>query len=133
MKMLKELIKVIYGQKLNVSASGLIKQTDRNAMKSDILNHIMNDLPSEIVLGKTNEGLCLMIDNEGEGGIPIILDIKIKNMNTDLDTAIEEYKKKEVEKQERAEQRKRDATASYNNQVKMKKFKADREKLKDKA
>lgn len=113
-----------------MSASGLIKQTERNQLKSDILDQIMNDLPSDIVLGRTNEGICIMIDNEGEGGIPVVLDIKIKNVNTDLDTAITEFNQKQAEKLERAEQRKKDAKASFNSQVAKKKFLEEKEKKK---
>jgi len=128
MEKLQELIKEIYKQKISVSPKGLIKQTERNTLKTDILKAIMQGLPHDIVLGKTNEGICIMVDNENEGGIPIILDIKIKNMNTDLDTAIEEYEEKQAEKRQRAEDRKKEAKASFNNQVAKKKFLADKEK-----
>lgn len=128
MENLKALLTDIKNRKLSVSPTGLIKQTERNAMKSEILETIMLDLPQEIVLGRTNEGICLMIENEIEGGVPVILDIKIKNLNTDLDTHIEEYEKKQKEKKEKAEQRKRDQQASYKNKMREKEFKKEKEK-----
>ena len=122
MENLKNLMTEIKKQKLSVSKTGLIKQNERNTMKSDLIMALMKDLPQNIVVGKMKEGIVLEIPNDNEGAIPMVLDIKIKNINFDTITSVEAYEKDKDEKAKKALERKKDQKASYNSQQKKKDF-----------
>lgn len=102
----------VSGDKLN--------QVQRNATKAELLDALMGDLPREIVVGKCKEGVVLLIDNENEGGIAVVLDLKIKPLTFDAEGVVENYRFEQKEKEERAAARKRDQAATYKNAMALK-------------
>ncbi len=105
---LKEIIKVISEGSCTLTDTGVIKQTERNTMRNDILNALLDMIPTsvDIVKGRTTKGVLLAIDNE-KGYIPIYIDVKISKMfdsdNEYFDplAELEEFKEKQLKSQER--------------------------------
>ena len=119
MKHLYGLLEKVKKTEFNINDNGTIKQTERNALKTKLLEAFMADL-GEIVVGRASEGVYLELPNDVEGSIPVVLDIKIKNTTIDTYAPIQEYELKQKEKLERAKKQKKERQASYKNQMAIK-------------
>lgn len=78
----------------------VIEQKQSRALKAELLNKVIDLITNEydIEVRATSEGTFLMIPNNEEGVIPVILDIKMKPLDTDVDTLEDEYKQKQEAK-----------------------------------
>jgi hypothetical protein len=89
-----------------------IQQTERNALKNDLLNAIRQDIAEcyeyvyqnedGILLEIANSSIADNISNEeGSGAITACVDIKIKNLDFNATTESEDYMRKVNEKAEK--------------------------------
>lgn len=74
----------------------VIEQSDARKVKTQLMEAVGKTLQEvyDLDLIETAEGLYLSIPNEEEGCIIGCLDIKIKPLDTDLDTLADEYQAK---------------------------------------
>ena len=82
-----------------------LNQTQRNKMKIELLDLIMENLRQNvnseyIDMGRTKDGIVLTLDNETVGLIPIALDIKIMGLDYELDFESQEYKNDKIAKEQ---------------------------------
>lgn len=84
-----------------------IKQTERNTLKEQAVTSLLADLPNAV--GRTREGIVVEFDNEEEGAIYGVVDIKFKNLdydpNHDIDVFSETIEKRIVRENERQKKR----------------------------
>jgi len=125
MELLRLFAEKVKGLKLSITDKGAIKQTERNALKSELLEAFIKDLPSELVVGRAKEGIILEIPNTIEGSLPLILDIKFKNTDFDTATPVNDFMVAQKDKIVKAKE-KADKTARA-----LAKRKAQQEKDKD--
>jgi hypothetical protein len=98
MEKLTQLVKGTKTQKFSVS-NDKIKQTERNALKSDLLEALSSDLTSGIeVIGRSKEGIIIALQNDIEGAIYGVIDIVIKDLTFEPDLLIDEYAQAQAEK-----------------------------------
>lgn len=106
---MKELIAKNLEIKSHENRYGLtIEQKQSRELKAKITQDITETLllTYDIDIAITCEGAYLLIPNENEGVIPVVLDIKMKPLDTDIDTLVEEFKAKVEEKKAKAEKKK---------------------------
>lgn len=96
----------------NTTKGEQIQQTQRNALKAELLAAIREDIKAsyEFVF-QSDEGILLEIannsiadnlqDEEGSGAITACLDIKIKNLNCNAVDESEDFMRKLAEKEEK--------------------------------
>lgn len=102
MEKLSQLVQATKTQKFSVSKDK-IKQTERNALKSDILNALQSDLENGVsVVGRAKEGIIIALHNDDEGAIYGVLDVVIKDFTYEPDLLIDEYEALQAEKAEKA-------------------------------
>ena len=82
-----------------------LNQTQRNKMKIELLDLIMENLRQNvnseyIDMGRTKDGIVLTLDNETVGLIPIALDIKIMGLDYELDFETQEYENDKIAKEQ---------------------------------
>ena len=90
-----------------------IKQTERNALKKDFLDVLLETLSENgLTVARTNDGIVLTIPSKKDD-IYVAIDGVVKNLDYDLDFEIDEYKLKlekqlerELERKKKAESRK---------------------------
>ena len=126
MENLQLVMSQIKEQEFKVS-NGKLNQVERNNAKAELLEAIGLDLPGAVLLGKCKEGLVVEVPNDNEGAITFVLDIKIKGLDWDGASIIADYERDQAEKAERAEQRKRDAKATYTNGQRLREMKSEKE------
>lgn len=91
------------------ASENMIVQKERNELKYNLLAGIVDvlveaGLPSELI-HRTADGYIIEVQNEEHGFIPVQLDVKVKNLNYDLDAAIEDWEIKVEEKRLKEEKK----------------------------
>lgn len=81
-----------------------IEQKQSRALKSELMGKVSALIKEtyDVDTAQTSDGLYLLIPNDEEGFIPVLLDIKMKPLDTDIETLTAEYQKKQEEKAEKA-------------------------------
>ena len=103
MENLQALVQETNTKKFSVSKDK-IKQTERNALKSDILEALSSDLADSIeVVGRSKEGVIIALPNEMEGSIYGVVDVVLKNLDFDPEILISEYEMAKAEKERKAQ------------------------------
>ena len=109
MKNLQTLFENICNRKIAISGSK-IKQNVRNDLKREIMQELENSLKSNlenelIQVAITSNGVGVALDNENIGFICFEIDLKIKDLDYDLqyenESYIESIEQKELEKAEK--------------------------------
>lgn len=100
-----ETLEKIANDKTLKATNEKLNQTQRNKMKIELLDLIMESLRQNIdsdyiELGRTKDGIVISLDNENVGFIPIALDIKIMGLDYDLDFESQEYENDKIAKQQ---------------------------------
>ena len=90
----------------------VIEQKQSRELKATITNRIIDCLKEnfDIDTRMTSAGMFIEIPNENEGSIPVLLDIVMKPLDTDLETLEEEYKQKLKEKEEKEKEKQKKAS-----------------------
>ena len=102
MENLQVLVQATTKTKFDVSKDK-IKQTQRNALKSDLLEALSSDLADSIeVVGRSKEGIIIAIPNDIEGSIYAVVDVVLKNLDFDPEVLIEEYTQAQADKEAKA-------------------------------
>jgi len=91
---------------------GNLNQKDRNRVKHEVIEAIMEDMPEAMVVGKAKEGIIVEIPHSHFGAITIVVDAKVKNMDFDSAGAIAQEEDRERKAKERAEKRRKDTKES---------------------
>ena len=117
MRNTKKLFKDIYSREFKVSKSGVINQTQRNALKNEILNTVAIDLSKDLGIDvlRVDKGLAFNIENENEGAIPLTFDFVIKNINYDVESENQAYLLDKKIKAENKEKRKKERETKFKN------------------
>ena len=78
----------------------VIEQKQSRALKSELTAKVAALLTDtyEVETVQTTEGLYVLIPNDEEGYIPVMLDIKMKPLDVDIETLRDEYTAKQEEK-----------------------------------
>jgi elongation factor P--beta-lysine ligase len=105
-----------------------IQQTQRNNLKTEILQAIQEHMPQDIVIGRAKEGIILEFPNDELGAIAVVLDIKIKDLEFDVTVPIQELENSIKEKEEKEIQKKKKIARD---KEKRQKEKEEKEKLKE--
>ena len=81
-----------------------IEQKQSRALKAELMGKVSALIKEtyDVDTAQTSDGLYLLIPNDEEGSIPVLLDIKMKPLDTDIETLTAEYQKKQEEKAEKA-------------------------------
>jgi hypothetical protein len=98
---LKEFVAVVQSLELK-SAGNKINQIQRNQLKENSLVALANDL-SDLNVFRTNDGIIVEIANDELGAIHLEIDIKVKNLDFDLDSAVAEREQTLANRAERAQ------------------------------
>jgi hypothetical protein len=102
MENLQVLVQATTKTKFEVSKDK-IKQTQRNALKSDLLEALSSDLATSIeVVGRSKEGIIIAIPNDIEGSIYAVVDVVLKNLDFDPQIMLDEYEEAQAEKEAKA-------------------------------
>ena len=102
MEKLLQLVQATKKTKFEVSKDK-IKQTQRNALKSDLLEALSSDLADSIeVVGRSKEGIIIAIPNDIEGSIYAVVDVVLKNLDFDPQIMLDEYENAQAEKEAKA-------------------------------
>jgi hypothetical protein len=88
MKNTKRFLKEIYNRDLKVTPKGAINQTQRNTLKNELLDNLIEDLSRGLGVDvvRLDKGIALNIQHEQEGALPITLDIVFKNTTYDIES-----------------------------------------------
>lgn len=87
-------------------SSGKINQTDRNALRNQLLHALAEDLKAVM----TSEGAVVEFEHEYWGSLCVEISLKMKDPEYDLDTAVAEYNEKlDVQEQKKVASAKRAA------------------------
>ena len=68
-------------------SNGKINQTDRNNLRNKLMEALTKDIEGELIA----EGGIVEIDHEFWGGLYLEVSVKIKDVEFDLETALQEY------------------------------------------
>lgn len=91
---------------------GNLNQKDRNRVKRELIEALMEDLPEDFVIGKAKEGIVLEIPHRHFGAITVTVDAKVKNMDWDSQAAIDQEREREEKAKERKAKRDKDTKES---------------------
>lgn len=98
MEKLTQLVSTTKSQKFSVSKDK-IKQTERNALKSDLLEALSSDLAVGVeVVGRSKEGIIIALQNDIEGAIYGVVDIVVKDFTFEPEILIDEYAQAQADK-----------------------------------
>jgi len=77
-----------------------IKQTERNEIKSELLQAIATDLSQllGVEILKVDKGFGFMLPNDNEGSVPMVIDLTVKSMDFDVVAENEAVVAKDKEK-----------------------------------
>lgn len=124
MKNTKKLLKDIYSKDLKITDKGAINQTQRNSLKNELLETLIDDLSKglgvEVV--RVDKGIALNIDHDNEGALPITIDIVFKNTTYDIHNENKAYLKDKEIKAENKELREKAKRAKFKNDVATREF-----------
>ena len=90
MKNMKNFIASVKSLALKESGSK-INQIQRNALKSEALYAIFSDLNGGTEIVRTLNGLVLVVPNDELGEVYLEIDLKVKNLDFDVEQATTEY------------------------------------------
>ena len=111
MKNVEKYLQEFYTEKLKITrgAKGdTIHQTQRNAVKAGLMEAFLEDMKEELNIDviRTADGIAFLIDNDEQGGVPVVLDIAMKNFNYDIfnegDNYVSEQNRKRIDAEKRA-------------------------------
>lgn len=86
-------------------ANDKIKQTERNLLKSQLLDSIFQDLEADgFEVSRTGDGVILTLEPKNTT-VYVAVDVVVKNLDYDLTTAINEYDLKMEKQAEREAER----------------------------
>ena len=124
MKNTKKLIKDIYTRDLKITDKGAINQTQRNGLKNELLESLIDDLSKDLGLQvvRVDKGLALEIPHENEGALPITLDVVFKSTTYDIENESQAYIKDKEIKAENKEQREKAKRAKFKNDTLAREF-----------
>lgn len=71
-------------------SNGKINQTDRNNLRKQLLDALIRDISGVM----TSDGIIHEVEHEYWGSVFVELSIKIKDVDYDLNTAVDEYQEK---------------------------------------
>ena len=122
MKHTKAFLEKFYSEQLKITngAKGeSIHQTQRNAVKRGFLDAIQKDLVEclNVEALRTAQGVGVLIDNDEQGGVPLVLDIAMKSFDYDVIGEHEAYLQDLEIKAEKAEKRAKARATKYKNDV----------------
>lgn len=112
MEKLQAVAETIGKRQMKENDKGNLNQKDRNRVKREVIQALMEDLPEDFVIGKAKEGIVIEIPHRHFGAITITVDAKVKNMDWDSASAIEQEADRERKAKERLEKRKKDTAES---------------------
>ena len=117
----KEELKITHGAK-----GDTIHQTQRNSVKAALIDAIQADLAAELGIDalRTSDGVGVVMDNEGEGGVPFVLDIAMKSFDYDIYQEHATYMEDRAIKAENAERREKAKRTKFKNDTAAREFKA---------
>jgi hypothetical protein len=77
-----------------------VKQTERNEIKSELLQAIATDLSQllGVEMLKVDKGFGFMLPNDNEGSVPMVIDLTVKSMDYDVVAENEAVVAKDKEK-----------------------------------
>lgn len=100
----KELVLSIANVKYEVN-NDKIKQTDRNNLKKQFLDSLLEDLKDNgLTVNRTNDGIVLTVESKNDT-VYITIDGVVKNLDYDLNFEIDEYELKTEKQAERERER----------------------------
>lgn len=120
MKNTVKFLKEFYTQELKIThgAKGdTIHQTQRNAVKANLMEAIQKDLAAELKVDalRTSDGVAVLMDNEDQGGVPFVLDIAMKSFDYDIYSMHDAYLKDKEIKADNAERRAKARRTKFKN------------------
>lgn len=80
-----------------------IQQTQSRELRATIIENIKQALLETFDIDATmgSDGLVIIVPNDNEGYIPVVLDIKMKSLDYDYETATKDYNDKLKAKEEK--------------------------------
>ena len=100
----KELVLSIANVKYEVN-NDKIKQTDRNNLKKQFLDSLLEDLKDNgLTVNRTNDGIVLTVESKNDT-VYITIDGVVKNLDYELNFEIDEYELKTEKQAERERER----------------------------
>ena len=120
MKNTRAFLEAFYTEELKIThgAKGdTIHQTQRNSVKAGLIDAIQADLAAELGVDalRTSDGVAVLMDNEGEGGVPFVLDIAMKSFDYDVFKEHDAYLQDKAIKAENAERRAKAKRTKFKN------------------
>jgi hypothetical protein len=92
-----------------------IKQTERNEIKSELLQAIATDLSQllGVEILKVDKGFGFMLPNDNEGSVPMVIDLTVKSMDFDVVAENEAVVAKDKEKLQALLERQREKETKF--------------------
>lgn len=92
-----------------------IKQTERNEIKSELLQAIALDLSQLLGVDilKVDKGFGFMLPNDNEGSVPMVIDLTVKSMDFDVFAENEAVVAKDKERLEALLERRREIETKF--------------------
>ena len=124
MKNTKKFLKEVYTRDLKVTPKGAINQTQRNNLKNELLDNLIEDLSKGLGVDvvRLDKGIALNIQHEQEGALPITLDIVFKNITYDIDNESQAYQEDKLLKQVNKEIREKAKRVKFQNDTNARKL-----------
>lgn len=108
---MKNLIEVVNGMKLAENEKGQLKQNERNALRGDLIDALVEVFADfGITSVRIEDGVGIELPNAELGSIPVVIGATIKDLAFDVLEANEDFVSKQAEKV-KAEQAKAEAKA----------------------
>ncbi len=102
MENLKNFIEVIEKAELKTNSGGTqLNQIQRNKYKQSLIEALQKDIDIETF--RVEEGIGINIYNETFGVIPIVIDVRFKNLDFDLTHEADVWTQKQIAKKEKAQ------------------------------
>lgn len=97
--------KTIFKTTTRKSGELALQQTEARTLKLQALAQVQELLSQayDLEIIQTGDGLIMLVPNEELGVIPMALDIKVKSLDYDYETAQQEYQQKQQAKQKKQE------------------------------
>lgn len=92
-----------------------VKQTERNEIKSELLQAIATDLSQllGVEMLKVDKGFGFMLPNDNEGSVPMVIDLTVKSMDFDVVAENEAVVAKDKEKLQALLERQREKETKF--------------------
>jgi len=117
MKATRKLFKDIYNRELKVTPKGAINQTQRNALKSEVIDSFIEDLIKGLGVEvlRLDKGIALNIPHIDEGALPITIDLVFKSTTYDIVGQAQAYQEDKALKEQNALDRERKRKIKFEN------------------